>query len=412
MKLFLFLFLPFYLFAVDATLKIETDVENRTRIAIMDGSSTNTNYIFKIFFSDLKISGHFLPDREYYKGNSKSHYILPILKSKEYVLKYNLVHTKRTTLIVHLLNASNGEEIFKNNYSISDSAKVPFLIHKAVNDINNILHYPSIAWINRYIIYAVYTTSGKSEIRLADYTFSYTKTMIKGGLFLFPKWADKKQQSIYYSDYDKRYPTLYRLNIYTGKKEKILSSEGMIVCSDVNHNNSKILVTMAPEGQADIYEYNLRTKTKKRVTKFSGIDVNGRYLKGENSIVFVSKRLGYPNIFMKSLRSNRVSKIVYHGRNNSACDAYNNTIIYSSKQTNNTFGRNTFNIYKTSLTGEDTTPLTVTGKNQFPRFSSNGEVVLYLKQKANNTVIGYSNLTTQQSLLFPFAKSKLQSIDW
>jgi len=400
------------LFGVDATLKIEKDVEQRARIALVDGSSDQNSKVFNILLSDLKISGHFLPDSTYRRGDLSSNYILPTLKSQEYVLKYAMSQQAGTKLLVRLLKASDGTQIFKKSYAMPTRAKMPFLIHKAISDINNILKYPDISWINRYVVYAVYTTPGRSEIRLADYTFSYKKTIIKGGLNLFPRWADARQRSLYYTSYNGTLPTLYKLNIYNGSKSKIASSEGMMVCSDVSKNGSKLLLTMAPEGQADIYELNLATKAKTRVTKFKGIDVSGRYIDDESRIVFISNRLGYANVFKKSIHSTATSQVVYHGRSNNACDAHGDKIVYSSRESNNAFGDNTFNLYLASSGSSDTRPITTTGANQFPRFSTDGSVILFLKQSGRSSSIGYINLTSHQSLLFPYNDRKVQSIDW
>jgi len=405
-------FFTLTLSAVDATLTIEKDVEQRSRIALMDGSANQNARVFNIFLSDLKISGHFLPDSTHNTGDYTSNFILPALKSQEYVLKYNMSQGSGTKLLVRLLKASDGTQLFKKSYSIPGTSKMPFLIHKAVSDVNNILKYPSISWINRYVVYAVYTTPGRSEIRLADYTFNYKKTIIKGGLNLFPKWADAKQRSVYYTSYRELVPTLYKLNIYNGSKQKIASSEGMMVCSDVSKNGSKLLLTMAPQGQADIYEMNLASRAKMRVTNFKGIDVNGRYLDDESRIVFISNRLGYANVFKKSIHSAATSQVVYKGRNNNACDAHGDKIVYSSRESNNAFGSNTFNLYLASSRSSSTRPITTTGTNQFPRFSSDGSVILFLKQSAYSTSIGYTNLTSFKSLLFPFNDKKVQSIDW
>lgn len=405
-------FFSLNLFGVDATLKIEKDVEQRTRIALIDGSSEQSSKVFNILLSDLKISGHFLPDNTHHIGDVSSNYIVPALKAQEYVLKYTMNEQSGSKLLIRLLKASDGAEIFKKSYAIPQKAKMPFLIHKAISDINNVLRYPSISWINRYVAYAVYTAPGFSEIRVADYTFNYKKTIIRGGLNLFPKWADSRQRSLYYTSYKGTLPTLYKLNIYTGEKSKIISSEGMMVCSDVNNDGSKLLLTMAPEGQADIYELNTASKKKRRVTNFKGIDVNGRYVDDESRIIFISNRLGYANVFKKSIRSAATSQVVYHGRNNNACDAYGNKIVYSSRESNNAFGDNTFNLYLASSGSSGTRPITTTGSNQFPRFSSDGSVILFLKQRGNSSSIGYINLTSQQSLLFPFDDRKVQSIDW
>ncbi len=412
LRYFLILLLSLNLFAVDATLKIETDVEQRSRIALVDGSTVFNEKAFKILLSDLKISGHFLADTTHYEGEIGSNFIDPALKSKEYVLKYSLIQTSGTKLLVRLLKASNGAQVFKKSYAITSTKKMPFLIHKAIYDVNHVLKYPDIGWINRYVVFARYTTPKHSEILLADYTFNYQKVIIKGGLNLFPKWADSKQRSFYYTSYRDTLPTLYKINIYTGAKKKIISSEGMMVCSDVSRDGSKLLLTMAPNGQADIYELNLATNAKTRVTRFNGIDVNGKYVDNESAMVFVSNRLGYANVFKKAIHSSAVSQVVYHGRNNNACDAYGDKIVYSSRESRNAFGSNTFNLYLTSSHGSATRPLTTTGTNQFPRFSSDGSVVLFIKHTASGSSIGYINLASSQSLLFPLSGRKIQSIDW
>lgn len=387
-------------------------MEQRSRIALVDASPVADPAFFKILLSDLKISGHFLADTTHHQGDLSSNYLLPVLKSKEYVLKYSLSKQGGTSLSLRLLNASDSSEVFKKTYSIPTSNKTPFLAHKAVSDINRVLKYPDISWINRYVIFSRYTTPKHSEIVLADYTFNYKKVIIKGGLNLFPKWADAEQKSFYYSAYSGLMPTLYKINIYTGKKEKITSSEGMLVCSDVSKDGSKLLLTMAPEGQADIYEMNLASKAKTRITRFNGIDVNGKYVDDESRIVFVSNRLGYANIFKKSIQGSAVSQVVYHGRNNNAVDAHENKIVYSSRESKKSFGANTFNLYLTSSNGSNTRPLTTTGANQFPRFSTDGTVVQFIKHRGRGSSIGYVNLNSHQSLLFPLSGRKIQSIDW
>lgn len=412
MRILLLILVVIKLYAVDATIKVEKDVEQRARIALIDASPVVDKTFSKILLQDFKISGHFLADNKLYYGDLNSDYLLPKLKSKEYVLKFALSKQVGAKLIIRLLKASDSTEVLKKSYAIPNSNKLPFLAHKAISDINKVLNYPDISWINRYVVFARYTTPRHSEIVLADYTFNYQKVIIKGGLNLFPKWADAEQKSFYYSSYSGLRPALYKINIYTGEKQKITTSEGMLVCSDVSRDGTKLLLTMAPNAQADIYELDLASHTKNRITTFNGIDVNGKYIDDESRIVFVSNRLGYANIFKKGIHSGAVSQVVYHGHNNNACDAHGDKIVYSSRESKNSFGSNAFNLYLTSSQGVDTRPLTTTGANQFPRFSPDGSIVLYIKQRGRSSSIGYINLQSHQSLLFPFSGRKIQSIDW
>ena len=409
----LFLF-SVQLFAVDASLKIEKDVESRARISIIDASGTvaaTGDKFFATLLSDLKISGHFLPENTRHRGRFGSDTLPPALKSREYVLKYRLSQAGGLKAAIKLYRGSDATLLVTRDYQIGSAAKFPFLAHKIISDINRVLNYPSVNWLNRYVVFSRYTGAKRSIIILADYTMQYQKAVIRGGLNLFPKWADAQQRSFYYTSFNGVIPTLYRLNIYSGSKTKITSSQGMLVCSDVSRDGSRILLTMAPDAQPDIYEMSVASRSARRITRFAGIDVGGKYLGGEGSIVFVSNRLGYANIFKKSIGSSAVTQLVYRGRNNNAVDANGKRVVYASRETHNSFGLNAFNLYLTDAGSSFTRPLTTTGVNQFPRFSTNGNVILYVKQYQNRSSVGYINLTSNQSLLFPLG-GKVQSIDW
>jgi TolB protein len=300
--------------------------------------------------------------------------------------------------------------VFERKYTIASRARYPFLIHRAVTDLNAKMGFTPVEWLNRYVLFARYIGRRESEVVLADYTFTYTKTIIHGGLNIFPVWGDPKQRSIYYTDYSGKLPTLYRLDFTTGQRTRILSSQGMLVCSDVSRDGKRLLLTMAPSGQPDIYEYDVTTGQKRQLTTYSGIDVGGKYADNEQSMVFVSNRLGYANIFKKPLAGGPITQLVFHGTNNDSCDAFNDKVVYTSKE-NGSFGR-AFNLYLTTTDGSYTRPLTSGGINQFPRFSNDGNTVLYIKRSEAGNSIGYIGLQTNLSILFPLGERRIQSIDW
>ncbi len=402
------------IFAVDATLKIKKDVEQRAKISLVDSSqgisASLSKKFFSILLSDLKISGHFIADKNHYKESSYNATIAPQFKSKEYILKYRLSQGSGIKIDIALISAKDGRTLATKDYRISSASKYPFLAHKVINSINDTLQYPDISWINRYVVFSRYTTAKRSEIVLADYTMNFKKIVIRGGLNLFPKWADKNQRSFYYTAFSGDRPTLYKLNIYNGSKSRIVSSQGMLICSDVNPSGSKILVTMAPNAQPDIYEMSANGGSQKRVTNFSGIDVSGKYI-GAGAIAFISNRMGYPNVYKKSINSSAISQVVFRGRNNNAVDTHKNKIVYASRESHKRYGQNSFNLYLTHTNDSSTRPLTSRGVNQFPRFSIDGSTILYIKQYQNRSSIGYINLRSNQNLLFPLGE-KVQSIDW
>jgi TolB protein len=266
--------------------------------------------------------------------------------------------------------------------------------------------------MDRFVIFARYIDSKRSEIVVADYTLTYQKVVVSGGLNIFPKWADEEQTAFYYTTYDDLYPALIKQDLYTLKSEKILSSNGMIVCSDVSKDGTKLVVTMAPNDQPDIYVYDVKSKLKTRLTSYKGIDVGGNFVENNTKVVFVSDRLGKPNIFAKKIGERGVERLVYHGRNNSQSSTYKDYIVYSSRETSNEFGYNSFNLYLISTQSESIRRLTTQGLNQFPKFSNDGESILFIKNSEKKSYLGIIRLNYSKSFLFKLKSGKLQSIDW
>lgn len=169
---------------------------------------------------------------------------------------------------------------------------------------------------------------------------------------------------------------------------------------------------MAPNDQPDIYLLDLATGQKKRITRYKGIDVSGNFVDHDQNVVFISERLGYPNIFAKPLHGGNVQQMVYHGKNNSSCTTYGKYIVYSSREKISSFGSSTFNLYLISTQTDYIRKLTTSGKNLFPRFGEDGETILFIKHINGRSALGVLRLNANKSFLFPLRAGKIQSIDW
>jgi len=402
--------------AVDATMEIVKSVKVIPKIMIKDDSIKPNRHlskkIFNLLNTDLKISGHFNV-----KNNKKHNEIFEYtaLEALGYNLfvKMDLQKIKKSIeLSVELIDLNLNVSVSTKIYRVNSIKKYPFLAHQIAIDINAYINAPTIEWMNRFVVLSKTKNAKLSNIVIADYTLTYQQTIIQGGLNIFPKWADKNQEEIYYTSLQGSIPTLNKINIFTGKKQKIYQSSGMIVCSDVSEDGSKILVTMSPFDQPDIYMIDLKSGKTTRVTSYKGIDVNAQFIDDDTRVVFVSDRSITPNIFAKSLNGGGVEKLVDYGKNNSSCTTNNNYVIFSSKESNNEFGHNTFNLYMISTNTDYVRRLTANGTNQFPKFSSDGESVLYLKQYKNRSSLGILRLQENKSFLFPIKINNIQSIDW
>lgn len=405
---------------IDANLEIVKKANTLPKILISiatDSSEIATlNKIKNSLAKDLEISGHF----ELIKENSSITYEqipdILALSNKGIDLYLNLSAKKDTsgkyTLLTRLFDINSQSMILEKSFTTLKENRYPFLAHRSAISINDYFKAPSIAWMDKFVVLSVYKESGKADIVIGDYTLKFKKTIISGGLNIFPKWADKNQRSIYYTSYNYKNPTLVKVNIYTREKEIIMQSEGMIAASDVNSNGSKVLITASPNSQPDIYLYNALNKSKTKVTSYSGIDVGGQFIDNDSRMVFVSDRLGYPNIFAKSFNSRGVEKLVYHSRNNSSATSFNDNIVYVSKDNDNELSTRAFNLYLMSTKSDDLKRLTASGINQFPKFSPDGESLLFIKSYKGHSSIGIIRFNFNKSYLFELRGGKIQSIDW
>jgi TolB protein len=261
---------------VDANLEVvkKTNASPKILVSVAtDSSEVDTlNRIKKSLSDDLSVSGNF----DVATINSASSYeSMPDiigLSNQGINLYLNLSAKKEAgsyTLMVKLYDINGRILLLEKNFATTQEDIFVFLAHKAAISVNAFFKAPPIDWMEKFVVFSTYTTSGSADIMIGDYTLTYKKTVVTGGLNIFPKWADNEQKTIYYTTYNYNKPTLVKLNIYNRSKEVIMESDGMLACSDVNADGSKLLVTASPTGQPDIFVYDTRTKkqTREQISK-------------------------------------------------------------------------------------------------------------------------------------------------
>lgn len=380
-KKILFLIVGLFLFANELVITKYFNI--KPKIAINFSGDKN---VLKILKMDLTVLDHFN---------------FTINKENNATYKFDFSYNNNTLRVKYFVNGKmNVEKIYKSN----SYAYFPFLVHKAVYDINEFFKMPKAKFLIRKVVYSLLVAPKEANIYIADYTLSYKKLIISGGLNIFPKWADENQNIIYYTKYE-RLPTLYKFNLRTGKREKILTSQGILIVSDVKKD--KLLLTLALNGAPDVYEYNLKNKKLTQITKYPGIDVNGKFW-GEK-IVFISDRYGTPFVFSKSKLG--IERVLYHGKNQVGLDAYKNYLVISSRETDNAFSSNTFNLFLVNKEDDSLKRLTFKGQNSYPNFSVDGNSIMFIKTENFYSKIGIIRMRENKIFYYPLNK-RLQSFDW
>lgn len=421
-KLAIFLVLALNLFALDATMEIIKDTQNLPKVKVQPLYSDGYNRLLgdktaALLVGDLKVSGHF---DAYMGGDTNStatgapNFAALKQNGVDLLAKVGIEKEGGNTIANYELYDINlKKSVEKKRFSVQEASRYPFLSHKIAISINDYLAAPTIAWMDRFVTLSRLKGKKAADIVIADYTLTFQKSIVIGGLNVFPKWANKEQTKIYYTSLTD-IPTLYLIDIFNGQRKQVLQSQGMMVCSDVSEDGSKLLVTMAKyNDQPDIFLYNTANGKLNRITSFQGIDVGGHFVDNETRVAFISDRLGNPNIYATRINgSGGVEQLVYHGKNNVSLTAFKNYIAYSSRESNSEFERNTFNLYLISTQSNFIRRLTAEGVNEFPTFSRDGESILFIKNLSYQSSLGIIRLNYNKSFVFPLKDGKIQSIDW
>ena len=401
--------------AGDATIEVIKKVESLPSLAVEESQSSYDDTFklrfFKSLVADLNVISIFNVDRHYRKNDYDASDVVVENIDMKYVLRYSIFEDDNGFFNAKMKLIKDSQEVMNKNYKIKKKDFYMFISHTMAYDINEFMGEPSVAWMKRKVIFSRVVAPMKSELVISDYTLTYQHVVVKGGFNVFPKWANKSQTQFYYTSLDGLKPTLKKVDITTGTTKSMLQSDGMMICSDVSDDSSKLLLTMAPNGQADIYLYDVKTDTYSRVTKYSGIDVSGQFTNNEN-IVFISNRLGYPNLFTTKIGSGEVEQVIYYGKSNAACSAHNEYVVYKARESSNAFTRNTFNLHLISTKTDFIRRLTATGVNEFPRFSKDGDAILFIKNYKAQSSIGIIRLNHNKNYLFPLKYGKVQAMDW
>jgi len=408
------LFSALILWGSDATIEVKKSVDALPSIAVEDASGDYEDGLSKRFFrvlvSDLNVLSIFNVDRDYVQAEFNSENVADAHKEIDYVVRYQLVDDNGAmTVNVNLIN--DNKVMYKLNYRISNSKQYVFLVHTIAASINDFMGADPVDWMKEKVLISRTTGASTSEILITDYTLSYQFSIKNNGLNVFPKWSDDSKKYFYYTNLTTGTPELRKHGVYDKSDVLVLKSDGMLVCSDVSADGKKLLLTMAPKGQPDVYEYDTTTKKLQQITTYSGIDVNAQYM-ADGKIAFISNRLGYPNVFATNIVSKATEQMVYVGKSNSSCTAHGNYIIYKARESSNAFSKNTFNLHLISTKTDFIRRLTVTGINEHPLFSRDGGTVLFVKKYKNQSSIGVIRLNQNKNYLFPLAGGDIQSIDW
>ena len=128
---------------------------------------------------------------------------------------------------------------------------------------------------------------------------------------LTPRFSPNEQKIIYLS-YQNGAPKVRTLEIETGRESVVGDFPGMSFAPHYNPSGSALVLSVANNGSTDIYEYDPRSGSKRKLVSGAGtINTSPFYSPDGSQITFTSDRTGTESIYVMNADGSNVHRITY-----------------------------------------------------------------------------------------------------
>jgi len=131
-------------------------------------------------------------------------------------------------------------------------------------------------------------------------------------LVLTPRFSPSSRE-ITYMAYQRQgnseVPRVYLFNLNTGQQEVLGEFPGMTFAPRFSNEGNEVILSMAKDGNSEIYAVDLRTRRQTKLTNNSAIDTSPSFSPDSREITFNSDRGGRPQIYVMNRDGSNVRRI-------------------------------------------------------------------------------------------------------
>ena len=197
-------------------------------------------------------------------------------------------------------------------------------------------------------------------------------------------------QKIAYVTYFNQIPRVYIFDIETGEQELLGNFPGMSFAPRFSPDDKYIIMSIAEDGNSDIYEMKLSNKKLKKLTNHLAIETAPTYSPDGKKIAFVSDRSGTPQIYTMDRDGDNVERISFG-------EGQYGDVNWSPRGDYLAFVKIKDNNFFIGVMFEDGTGERLIAKGyavESPTFSPNGRSIIFYEQEP--TPDGQDKLTLQR----------------
>ena len=130
-------------------------------------------------------------------------------------------------------------------------------------------------------------------------------------LVLTPRFSPTEHEITYLEYPPGKKPRVYIRNIDTGQREKLGEFDGMTFAPRYSPDGKSVIMSMAQNGNSDIFVMDLRTRRYQQLTKHPAIDTSPCFSPDGKRIVFTSTRGGKGQIYVMNSDGRNKKRITF-----------------------------------------------------------------------------------------------------
>lgn len=226
-----------------------------------------------------------------------------------------------------------------------------------------------------------------------------------------PSWSPDGTRLAYVSFKNGR-PEVYVQNIFSAKKDKIVSFPGLNNAPRWSPDGRYLALTLSKDGNPEIYIMNVNSKKLTRITRNYAIDTEAEWLPNSEGLVFTSDRGGSPQLYMVKLKHynvvNRPKRITFKGN-------------YNARATVSSDGRFIAMVhrhqgeFKIAVLNRETRHLQILtdGKlDESPSFAPNGRIIIYATEEQYRGVLSVVSVDGRAQQKLSLKKGDVREPIW
>ncbi len=168
----------------------------------------------------------------------------------------------------------------------------------------------------------VYLSSlnGMNEIHIMDYDGHNNQMLLQEkSIVISPRWSSDGEKIIFTS-YREGNPDLYQITIRTRSIQKISGEPGINTGGSYSPGGGRLAYVMSKDGNPEIYILDKYSKKPKRLTNNWATDVSPMWAPNGKKIAFMSDRAGSPQIYVMDYKGDNSQRVTFQGKYNATPD--------------------------------------------------------------------------------------------